>query len=360
MMLVAIYCAGNLLVSVFRPEDGGAARARARRLGLVLLACVAAACLNPHGPAILYFPFHLVGRQFIMDNVMEWLSPNFHDDRIFEIMLFVFIAGFVLSRRKPDIFEGAAALMLTHMSLYSSRYIPLMALVVTPMAASRGGGIFDDALARSSGVRLAGRVLARMKKISERVTPLELARRSHWLVYLAIALCLVVAAGGGSIAGTKLMDYRHDRDKFPVDALEFALCNNIQGRMFNNDGWGGYIIYRAYPRYKVFFDGRSDMYGELWGDQYVAVARLQPNWEQVIEKNNFSWVFSAPRRRSACFYWKRRTGTLSTPIKSPTFSLRTSPKIATSSQNSRKSDPLRILNSARLPYCSMTIFAVLE
>ena len=204
-------------------------------------------------------------------------------------MLFVFIAGFVLSRRKPDIFEGAAALMLTHMSLYSSRYIPLMALVVTPMAASRAGGIFDDALARSSSVRLAGRVLARMKKISERVTPLELARRSHWLVYLAIALCLVVAAGGGSIAGTKLMDYRHDRDKFPVDALEFALCNNIQGRMFNNDGWGGYIIYRAYPRYKVFFDGRSDMYGVPLMKEYIKVARAKPGYREVLDKYKVDW-----------------------------------------------------------------------
>jgi hypothetical protein len=33
------------------------------------------------------------------------------------------------------------------------------------------------------------------------------------------------------------------------------------------------------------------MYGEVWGDQYIAIARLHPNWEEVIEKNNFSWIF---------------------------------------------------------------------
>jgi len=43
----------------------------------------------------------------------------------------------------------------------------------------------------------------------------------------------------------------------------------------------------------VFFDGRSDMYGETWGKQYLKIANLQPGWERTLDKNNMTWVFSS-------------------------------------------------------------------
>ena len=65
--------------------------------------------------------------------------------------------------------------------------------------------------------------------------------------------------------------------------------------MFNSDEFGDYLIYAAWPEYKVFFDQRSDMYGEKWGNQYLAVIRLEPDWEQIIERNNFAWIFCRAR-----------------------------------------------------------------
>jgi hypothetical protein len=60
--------------------------------------------------------------------------------------------------------------------------------------------------------------------------------------------------------------------------------------MFNNDGWGGYIIYRGYPDYKVFFDGRSDMYGVPFLKEYVKVARAEKGFEGVLDKYGVDWV----------------------------------------------------------------------
>src|SRR5881628_3999001 len=42
---------------------------------------------------------------------------------------------------------------------------------------------------------------------------------------------------------------------------------------------------------KCFFDGRSDMYGKTWGEQYLKIANLQPGWERTLDKNNMAWVF---------------------------------------------------------------------
>lgn len=43
-------------------------------------------------------------------------------------------------------------------------------------------------------------------------------------------------------------------------ALDFVLANNLPQPIFNNFDIGSYIIYRAYPDYKVFVDGRPESY----------------------------------------------------------------------------------------------------
>jgi hypothetical protein len=54
------------------------------------------------------------------------------------------------------------------------------------------------------------------------------------------------------------------------------------------------MIFAAWPQYKVFIDGRSDMYGADRVTEYVAVADGGPNWENIIRKYNISVVFFAP------------------------------------------------------------------
>ncbi len=290
LILIFLYAGGNLLLSMANIERGVEHKKKFKALGLTGAAAVLATFINPHGPSILYFPFHLVGRKYIMDNVLEWLSPNFHNNWTFEFMLLLFVVIFVISRKKPDIFEGGAALLLTHMSLYSARYIPLMAVIITPMAAVRAGDIFGRLEGDTPGPNIFMRLLRRLKKISANITPLESRFNRHMWVYASIAGCLVVALNGGSLGGTHLMDFKHGKKTFPVDALEFALNNHIEGKMFNNDGWGGYIIYRSSPHYKVFFDGRSDMYGVPFMKEYVKVARAEPGYEDILDKYKVDWV----------------------------------------------------------------------
>jgi hypothetical protein len=60
--------------------------------------------------------------------------------------------------------------------------------------------------------------------------------------------------------------------------------------MFNNDEFGDYIIFAAWPQYHVFMDGRSDMYGEKLGSAYLKVANAQPGWKEVLKHYNIDWV----------------------------------------------------------------------
>ena len=60
--------------------------------------------------------------------------------------------------------------------------------------------------------------------------------------------------------------------------------------MFDNDEFGDYIIYAEWPKYKVFVDGRSDMYGVDIMKEYLKVISIKPGWDEVIKKYNIKWM----------------------------------------------------------------------
>ena len=290
LILVLFYAFGNLLSFISDRERNDASKKASKTLAVAAVFTLLATFVNPHGPSILLFPFHLVGREFIMNNVVEWLSPDFHQYRLFEFMFLLFIATFTLSRRKPDVIEGSVALFLTAISLYSVRYIPLFAIVVTPMAAARGEGVLNHLARKLGSIRFAVAARGVFRGISENVIALEGRFRRHLWIYAAIGACTLITLNGGRLGKAQLMDYTHDKTKFPVDALDFALSNQITGNMFNNDRWGGYIIYKSYPEYKVFQDGRSDMYGVFLLEEYMRVARAHLGYEDVVDKYGVTWV----------------------------------------------------------------------
>jgi hypothetical protein len=291
IMLICLYLGGNVFMRIFEPGSGVEHNRIIRRLSIILALSLLGACVNPHGPMILYFPFHLVGREFIMDNVQEWLSPDFHKNITFEIMMVFFIIVFVMSKRRPNVFEGGAALMMLHMSLYSARYIPLMALIVTPAIAPRVQEVITD-LAVWAGARhnIIRRISGRVGRVVDNTTKMENRFGGVFWVTVVGAVCVYMAYNGGRLGDRQYMDYRHKPERFPVDAVEFVLENGIQGRMFNNDGWGGYIIYRTHAGYKVFFDGRSDMYGVEFMKEFLQVSRARLRYEEVLDKYEVDWV----------------------------------------------------------------------
>jgi hypothetical protein len=61
--------------------------------------------------------------------------------------------------------------------------------------------------------------------------------------------------------------------------------------MFNNDAFGDYLIYAAWPQYRVFVDGRQDVYGAERLRDYDTVIRVAPGWDRIVEKYHIEWFF---------------------------------------------------------------------
>ena len=64
-----------------------------------------------------------------------------------------------------------------------------------------------------------------------------------------------------------IVDFRHSMGitlkhpikptRFPEKATEFIMNKSPSGNIFNHFNWGGYLIWKLYPDYKVFIDGRT-------------------------------------------------------------------------------------------------------
>lgn len=275
-ILLGAYLAGALIALFQLPLPArGAQRKKAGQLCLIIAACLVASLANPYGYRILLFPFQLVSNSYLMDHVSEFLSPDFHDLMPFKYLLLLLIAVFALSGKTVRATELILILLFTNMALYSARYIPLFALIVAPILtrqSDQAGSPFGD------------RLRDLFEKRSQNIARMD-ARATGYLWPAAALLIVAVAAGSGKV------EHSFDETTKPVAAVEFLMRERIAGNMFNNDEFGDYLIYRSYPLYPVFFDGRSDMYGVGKMKEYYNVINFQPGWELIFDKYRITWVF---------------------------------------------------------------------
>ena len=72
---------------------------------------------------------------------------------------------------------------------------------------------------------------------------------------------------------------------FPVEATNFVKQAGLSGKMFNTYGIGGYLIWELWPDWKVFIDGREDVYlraGVL--EDYLAGFTDRERWQALVGK----------------------------------------------------------------------------
>ena len=275
-MFLGIYLAGELPDCFSQnSEKRIVARQRLKTLSITTAICVPVSCINPYGYHILLFPFNLVSNKLIMDSIVEFLSPNFHEPSPFKYLLLGLVAILALSRERLRLVELLLLLVFLNMTLYSVRYIPLFAIVSTPILMRH-----TDILLKTS----RGKLATLFTKKSYNITAID---ASSGGIMWPIAAFIVV----GWLVATGIISYGFNPKKKPVAAVKFIEKVNIPGNMFNNDEFGDYVIYAAWPRYKVFFDGRSDMYGSKRLKEYMQITNFEDGWEKTLGKYRINWIF---------------------------------------------------------------------
>jgi hypothetical protein len=249
--------------------------AAARPLAATLLASVAAVLLTPNGGAGLLYPlafaFQATGGQQL---IAEWQPPDLRQIAFAPFglsLLLAFALGWI---RRPPLRAAEAlwAIAFALLALQSVRNVQLYAMVVTPLIGARLRAEFPA----------FGRTVAEWRnprRLAALWTATALVLGGVWLARFAQSADRPVQLGAEPSAAA-----------LPVGGAAYVREHDLQGNLFSQFDWGGYLIYANYPRQRVFIDGRSDVYGQALVDDYVSVVEVLPNWRQVLDKYSIQLV----------------------------------------------------------------------
>ncbi len=269
-LLVAMYVVGNVLEALTSkdPEVRRREWIRARGLTWILPVVALATLVNPYGWRL---PAHLIaffGDPYLQDVTNEFLSPDFHSAAL-KPFLFVLLLTmlFLASRPRPPWTHLTVLLGNTAMALISQRNIIFFALVSVPLIACDLAPVWGRTIGRRSIMRRFARTSG-----SGRTVP---------YVVGTVLLLALLASGRGQIAGRQLIDEDFSPQRFPVEAVAQGRRAGLEGRVFHEFTWGGYLLW-AWPEQKVFIDGGTDFYGPDLLRTHRAILGLTPGWRDSL------------------------------------------------------------------------------
>lgn len=76
---------------------------------------------------------------------------------------------------------------------------------------------------------------------------------------IAILLVVLTLISGVAMSRSFMEENKVSALKFPADVVDYMIDNDISGRIFNEYGAGGYLIYRLAPDSQVYIDGRTNI-----------------------------------------------------------------------------------------------------
>ena len=240
-----------------------------RPLAIIALCCVLAALVNPQGIRLLVFPFQTLSSSAQQNLISEWASPDFHAADLLPFLALLLAAWSALAFSGLEI-EGVAWIRLlgfTTMALRSGRYIGLCTVVAAPLLLKYG---------QAGWARLS----ANWGRQPSLLPPSRGFPLANWVLLVAIL------AAAGLKASLPLRSETIDRvhtSLFPKDAVAYLRTHDLPAQLFNDYGWGGYVIWEL-PGTPVFIDGRADPYGDDLIVAYRQVITAQKGWEEVLDR----------------------------------------------------------------------------
>jgi hypothetical protein len=279
LVLIGLTIVGIPLDAWANREKLSSSLPQLKTLFMVLVACMLAACLNPHGIWIYKFPFEIFLSPIQQQTVNDWLSPNFHQSEAVPLFMLILgtIAAFALSPKRPKLSEVILFLATLYMTLKSQRHVAILALVAVPLMADY---LQNWITARSDG------------KLFGPVAPNGGNRRAT-IVTVLFLLPLVVFAW--KLKTTVFEAPAQVAIDAPVKAVEYMQQNRIVGKTLTDPNiWGGYLIWKM-PSNPVYIDGRIDMYGDEFVKEYLYITLGYIDWREPLDRYGVQIAIVAPK-----------------------------------------------------------------
>lgn len=293
IILIGAYGAGEVLKFVLAPDTSSlkAERLRAKAYFLTAAACLVASLLNPYSYHLHSHVLQYLGDPYQSAHIVEFLTLSFHHPMalFFECLLAAGVGAALWNLTQGSYTEAILVVIFGHAALLAARNLPLFAIVATPIVAAA----VDQVIGRLPKWNLAAWLrlsAARFLTIAREAGEMEAVPRWH---LASAAGVMILAALLYAKAPPRLFRAEYDPAAYPAAAL--AVLENDQSlRIFTNAEWGGYLIYRLYPRIRVFIDGRSDFYGSIFGQKYIDVMNVKYGWRKTLNEYGVNTILLPP------------------------------------------------------------------
>ncbi len=240
---------------------------------LCLLACLSATLINPYGWRV----YEYVGVTSSVANarrIDEWLPPGLQlfAGKVWVASVLLILFLFALPGRRPRATEVSLVLCFLPLSCGSIRMVAWWLLIIAPIA--------------------AGLIMENVRGFFTFEEKPETPTRSAAITVLVLAIVAVSCV-------PVLEEYNPvlnwlGRTKRTEDDL-YRLASKLKqeegkGRIFSRFEWGEYFGWSLAPQYKIFMDGRIEIYpDDVWQD-FSAITRGRADWEKVLDRYGVDYL----------------------------------------------------------------------
>lgn len=242
--------------------------------------CALATLCNPYGWHLHSHALDYLRSAWIQAGVEEFQSPRFRSESMlqYEFLLLCGAAALPWCWRRKQIYPGLSILLWAHESLTSVRHVPVYCLAVSPFLGSWAQSVWDERCKKSQSTSILSAF--------ESVNLLWRPWARGFTVWPAI-LCAVLAVEPIVRPGHAPVHF--PESKFPVMLVQnnlgrLARKRAVPLRIFSSDQWSDYLIFRAFPAVRVFFDGRSDFFADWRGQQYLDLMSGAPDCARILDR----------------------------------------------------------------------------
>jgi hypothetical protein len=270
------YALGLVIVAVYFFEwvRGQGSGVSTRQLAIIFALCFGAVLFNPNGAAMYVYPFETLTSRAMQAYIQEWFSPDFHQIEFqpFAWLLLGTLAATALAGKRITLTQTILLAGFSYAALRSARNIPIFALIAAPI------------LAEQLWHLIAARVPPENRRLTRGMAIV------NWVI-----LALIVFASAARVGMIVLNQPAVERAKYPVAAVDFLRTRAPRGALYNEYGWGGYVIWRLYPATRVFIDGRADVYGDAFIEEvYLKAYRGGADWRAPLTQYDVRVVLIDP------------------------------------------------------------------
>ncbi len=286
VILILAYAAGELAAWLVEAdeEQRRAALARSKPYLLTASAALAASMLNPYGYQLHLHIARYLRDPFLYRHISEYQAIDLQSSAAIYLELMLLAGGIAAWRslRRREYVHGILYLAWGQAALYSARNIPIFLIVVAPNAAR--------ALAELAAELRTAPVRARIRRWAESFHDYtaefaRLDRVARWHP-ISVAAAALVAALLLAPNPPERFRAQYDPKRYPSRVIEALGEEALAYGVFTHDEWGDYLIYRLYPKGKVYVDGRSDFYGSRFDRAFLDLMQAKHGWERHLDDHD--------------------------------------------------------------------------